>query len=62
MHPGPGTKDIPSYTALVASVDGHVSKYVAVTSLQTGRVEIIEDLETMCKVQAHVSDSSFVPI
>ncbi|KAF8635579.1 hypothetical protein AX15_000229 [Amanita polypyramis BW_CC] len=49
MHPAPGTRDIPSYAALVASVDTHVSKYVAITGLQTSRVEIIEDLESMCK-------------
>jgi eukaryotic translation initiation factor 2C len=49
MHPPPGSQEIPSYSALVSSVDSNVSKYIAVTDVQTRRVELIENLEQMCK-------------
>lgn len=49
IHPAPGTEGRPSFTALVASVDTTVSKYVAMSRVQTGRQEMIDDLEDMCK-------------
>ena len=50
MHPPPGSQEIPSYAALVSSVDSNVSKYIAITDVQTRRVELIENLGDMCKV------------
>ncbi|TFY68233.1 hypothetical protein EVJ58_g1135 [Rhodofomes roseus] len=47
MHPPPGAKDRPSFAALVANVDSHTSKYVADLRVQTGRREMINDLEDM---------------
>ena len=55
VHPPPGLVDVPSYPALVGSVDSNVSKYVAITGVQGSRVEIIENLEGMCKVRVHAS-------
>jgi len=49
VHPAPGAEDRPSFTALVSSVDSTTAKYVANIKVQTGRKEIIEDLEDMCK-------------
>jgi eukaryotic translation initiation factor 2C len=49
IHPAPGAEGRPSFTALVASVDTTVSKYVALSRVQTGRQEMIDDLEEMCK-------------
>ncbi|KAJ7578988.1 argonaute-like protein [Mycena floridula] len=48
-HPAPGSGDKPSFAALVSSVDSNSSKYVATMNPQTSRVEMIEDLEAMCK-------------
>ncbi|KAF4620072.1 hypothetical protein D9613_004836 [Agrocybe pediades] len=48
IHPAPGADGRPSFTSLVTSVDSNVSKYIAETRVQEGRVEIIEDLEEMC--------------
>ena len=50
MHPPPGVRDRPSFTAVVCSVDSNVSKYVADNSLQPGPREMIRDLESMCEV------------
>ncbi|KAH9483501.1 Protein argonaute-2 [Psilocybe cubensis] len=49
IHPSPGSNDRPSFTALVGSVDSNAAKYVPTTRVQTGRQEIIEDLEDMTK-------------
>ncbi|KAK2460730.1 hypothetical protein APHAL10511_007200 [Amanita phalloides] len=49
MHPAPGLNEVPSYAALVGSVDANVSKYIAVTDVQGNRVEMIGNLEGMCK-------------
>lgn len=53
IHPAPGIMGVPSYAALVGNVDANVSKYIAVTSPQNSRVEIIETLGDMCKVRTH---------
>jgi eukaryotic translation initiation factor 2C len=45
-HPGPGSAQ-PSVSALVASVDPWYTRYVAATSVQDPRLEMIEDLESM---------------
>ncbi len=47
MHPAPGSEGRPSFTALVASVDSDTSRYVAECRAQTGRVEMIENLQDM---------------
>jgi len=49
MHPPPGSKDIPSYAALVTSVDANTAKYIARTDVQARRVERIENLDKMCE-------------
>ncbi|KAJ3509687.1 hypothetical protein NLJ89_g5086 [Agrocybe chaxingu] len=49
IHPPPGVKDRPSFPAVVGNVDTNAAKYVAITALQDGRVELIEDLQAMCK-------------
>ncbi|KDR84292.1 hypothetical protein GALMADRAFT_111558 [Galerina marginata CBS 339.88] len=49
IHPAPGAEGRPSFTTLVSSVDGTTAKYVSDSRVQTGRVEMIEDLEEMCK-------------
>ncbi|KAI0313072.1 ribonuclease H-like domain-containing protein [Amylostereum chailletii] len=46
-HPGPGIRDRPSITSLVASTDPYMSKYCAYTRIQPPRVEIIERLDHM---------------
>ncbi|KZT65768.1 argonaute-like protein [Daedalea quercina L-15889] len=47
MHPPPGAQDRPSFAALVANVDSDTSKYIADLRVQTGRREMITDLEAM---------------
>lgn len=49
IHPAPGTEGRPSFTGLVTSVDQYTAKYVATSKVQTGRQEIIADLEEMVK-------------
>ncbi|KAF5344152.1 hypothetical protein D9758_008884 [Tetrapyrgos nigripes] len=49
IHPAPGADGRPSFTALVASVDGHTAKYIAECSVQTSRQEMIEHLKPMAK-------------
>ncbi|KAF8958525.1 argonaute-like protein [Flammula alnicola] len=49
IHPAPGAEGRPSFTSLVSSVDINTAKYVSTSCVQTGRQEIISDLETMCK-------------
>jgi len=45
-HPAPGAQR-PSMAGLVASVDKNASQYVATTSIQSPRVEIVENLTNM---------------
>jgi eukaryotic translation initiation factor 2C len=49
IHPAPGTEGRPSFTALVSSVDITTAKYISCGRVQTGRQEIIADLEDMVK-------------
>ena len=53
MHPAPGAEGRPSFTTLVSSIDSMVAKYIALSRVQTGRQELIDDLEEMCKVHFH---------
>ncbi|KAG7439281.1 eukaryotic translation initiation factor 2C [Guyanagaster necrorhizus] len=48
MHPAPGSQT-PSYAAVVASIDSNGARYIAKTTLQLGRQEMIGDLRTMAK-------------
>jgi eukaryotic translation initiation factor 2C len=48
MHPAPGAEGRPSFTTLVSSIDTMVAKYIALSRVQTGRQELIDDLEEMC--------------
>ncbi|PPQ95875.1 hypothetical protein CVT26_015567 [Gymnopilus dilepis] len=48
-HPAPGAEGRPSFATLVSSVDSTTAKYISESRVQTGRVEMIEDLENMCK-------------
>ncbi|KAF9480194.1 argonaute-like protein [Pholiota conissans] len=47
MHPAPGADGRPSFASLVSSVDINTAKYIAINSVQAGRQEIIDDLESM---------------
>lgn len=49
IHPAPGAEGRPSFTTLVSSVDSTTAKYISESRVQTGRVEIIDELENMCK-------------
>ncbi len=49
IHPAPGSQGRPSFTSLVGSVDSDTSKYVADCRAQTGRVEMIQDLQSMAE-------------
>lgn len=51
IHPAPGAEGRPSFTSLVSSVDATTAKYVTISKVQTGRQEIIEDLEEMVTVR-----------
>lgn len=53
MHPPPGAQDRPSFAALVANVDSDTSKYIADLRVQTGRREMIHDLESMAQVSTY---------
>ncbi|KAK0493443.1 argonaute-like protein [Armillaria luteobubalina] len=48
MHPAPGSQS-PSYASVVASIDSDAARYMAKTTLQLGRQEMIADLQTMAK-------------
>ncbi|KAK0445347.1 argonaute-like protein [Desarmillaria tabescens] len=48
MHPAPGSQS-PSYAAVVANVDSDGARYIAKTTLQLGRQEMIGDLRSMAK-------------
>lgn len=47
-HPGPGSQ-MPSVASLVASYDREACRYAASVKVQSSRVEIIEDFESMFK-------------
>jgi len=49
IHPAPGAEGRPSFTSLVSSVDRNTAKYIAISKVQTGRQEMIDDLEEMVK-------------
>lgn len=49
MHPAPGTVGRPSFSALVSSVDSDTAKYIATMGVQTGKEDIIENLQAMVK-------------
>lgn len=49
MHPSPGSV-APSYAALVSSIDKLGAKYIAKSSMQTLRQEMISNLRDMAKV------------
>jgi len=49
IHPAPGSDGRPSFTSLVGSVDSDSSLYVATSRVQTGRQEIIADLQDMTR-------------
>ena len=53
MHPAPGAKGRPSFTAVVSSIDSLAAKYIALSRVQTGHQELIDDLEEMCSVRFH---------
>ncbi|KAG5651697.1 hypothetical protein H0H81_007756 [Sphagnurus paluster] len=48
IHPAPGTEGRPSFTSVVGNVDSDTAKYIATTSVQKSRQEMIDDLEAMC--------------
>ncbi|KAK0445338.1 argonaute-like protein [Desarmillaria tabescens] len=48
MHPAPGSQS-PSYAAVVGNIDSDGARYIAKTTLQLGRKEMIEDLRSMAK-------------
>lgn len=53
MHPAPGAEGRPSFTTVVSSIDSMAAKYIALSRCQTGRQELIDDLEEMCTVCFH---------
>ncbi|KAJ3501716.1 hypothetical protein NLJ89_g9216 [Agrocybe chaxingu] len=58
IHPAPGAEGRPSFASLVSSVDVDCAKYVAYSGAQTGRQELISDLEEMVK-KALVTNESY---
>ncbi|KAK0229201.1 argonaute-like protein [Armillaria nabsnona] len=61
MHPSPGNV-APSYAALVSSIDKLGAKYIAKSSMQTSRQEMISNLRDMAKegIEAYIKDRSNV--
>ncbi|KAK0493335.1 argonaute-like protein [Armillaria luteobubalina] len=61
MHPSPGSVS-PSYTALVCSIDKFGANYIAKSSMQTSKQEMISDLKDMAKegIQAYLKERSEV--
>lgn len=53
MHPAPGAEGRPSFAAVVSSIDSMAAKYIALSRVQQGRQELIDDLEEMCTVRFH---------
>lgn len=59
MHPAPGAEGRPSFTTVVSSIDSMAAKYIALSRVQAGRQELIDDLEEMCTVRCfHFNNSS----
>ncbi|KAG5654021.1 hypothetical protein H0H81_008331 [Sphagnurus paluster] len=52
VHPPPGSKGRPSFTSVVGSMDSNTAKYIATSSVQTSRQEMIDDMEAMCTVSS----------
>jgi eukaryotic translation initiation factor 2C len=50
MHPAPGSEGRPSFASLVANVDSEGAKYIATSSVQEGRVEMVENLKSMTEL------------
>ncbi len=48
-HPAPGDDNKPSVCALVGSMNPSATQYAAAVRVQTGRVEIIQDLKSMAR-------------
>ncbi|KAK7036065.1 protein argonaute-2 [Favolaschia claudopus] len=48
-HPPAGTTDLPSYAAVVSSLDKNAAKYVDTSRVQMSRQELIPDLQEMVK-------------
>ncbi|KAK0455295.1 argonaute-like protein [Desarmillaria tabescens] len=61
MHPSPGSI-APSYAALVSSIDKLGVKYIAKSSMQTSRQEMISSLRDMAKeaIQSYITNRSNV--
>lgn len=53
-HPAAYSRDRPSFSSVVASVDSNTSLYVADCRVQEPRLEIIADLEAMTKVGSYL--------
>ena len=60
MHPAPGADGRPSFTTVVSSIDSLAAKYIALSRVQAGRQEIIDDLEEMCTVRFSLYDSNLI--
>jgi hypothetical protein len=56
IHPAPGAEGRPSFTTLVSSVDSMTAKYIALSRVQTGRQELIDDLQEMCTVRSNFDE------
>lgn len=62
-HPPPGSKDSPSFTSIVGSVDGNGAKYVSRIGVQSSPRELIEHMENMCVVRSlncHIDKKSAI--
>jgi len=57
IHPAPGVDNKPSFTSMVANIDPMYSRYIAISKVQKGRQEIIDDTEEMVKhcIRMHVN-------
>ena len=53
-----GAEGRPSFASVVANVDSGGGKYIATSSVQAPRVEMVEDLKQMTKVPLHAGLSS----
>ena len=59
MHQASSAEGRPSFTAVVSSIDLTASKYIALSCIQAGHQEIIDNLEEMWAVRRfHSNDSS----
>ena len=53
MHRASGAEGRPSSFTAVSSIDLMASKHIALSRVQAGRQELIDDLEEMCTVRFH---------